>query len=127
MDEERTLMAQLIGEYIVSTRRDKHIRQYALAVKADIPQRTLRTLEKGEVDISVYQLSKIVQALDEDMQSFWEELQKDMKVREQTAAGCCRCLQKRIEIVKQNQVHEKNSKTLLQSLAGGYIYAIIFY
>ncbi len=82
MDEERTLMAQLIGEYIVSTRRDKHIRQYALAVKADIPQRTLRTLEKGEVDISVYQLSRIVRALDEDMQSFWEELQKDMKVRE---------------------------------------------
>lgn len=82
MDEERTLMAQLIGEYIVSTRRDKHIRQYALAAKADIPQRTLRTLERGEVDISVYQLSRIVQALDEDMQSFWEELQKDMKVRE---------------------------------------------
>lgn len=82
MDEERTLMAQLIGEYIVSTRRDKHIRQYALATRADIPQRTLRTLEKGEVDISVYQLSRIVQALDEDMQSFWEELQKDMKVRE---------------------------------------------
>ena len=51
MDEERTLMAQLIGEYIVSTRRDKHIRQYALAARADIPQRTLRTLEKGEVDI----------------------------------------------------------------------------
>lgn len=82
MDEERTLMAQLIGEYIVSTRRDKHIRQNALAARADIPQRTLRTLEKGEVDISVYQLSRIVRALDEDMQSFWEELQKDMKVRE---------------------------------------------
>lgn len=82
MDEERTLMAQLIGEYIVSTRRDKHIRQYALAARVDIPQRTLRTLEKGEVDISVYQLSRIVRALDEDMQSFWEELQKDMKVRE---------------------------------------------
>lgn len=38
MDEERTLMAQLIGEYIVSTRRDKHIRQYALAARADIPR-----------------------------------------------------------------------------------------
>lgn len=49
MDEERTLMAQLIGEYIVSTRRDKHIRQYALAARADIPQRTLRTLKRARL------------------------------------------------------------------------------
>lgn len=80
MDEERTLMAQLIGEYIVSTRRDKHIRQYALAVKADIPQRTLRTLEKGEVDASFYLLRSIVLELGGDMELFIHKVEKNVKI-----------------------------------------------
>lgn len=45
--QKRILMAKVIGEYIVSLRRDKGIAQKKLALFSGVPERTLRRIEKG--------------------------------------------------------------------------------
>ena len=80
MNDEERLMAKIIGEYIASLRWEKRIKQYRLAQKTGIPLRSLRVIEKGEVDVSARLLSKIVNELGEDMGDFWKKVEKNMKV-----------------------------------------------
>ena len=80
MNDEERLMAKIIGEYIASLRWEKRIKQYRLAQKTGIPLRSLRVIEKGEVDVSVYLLVKIVQVLGEDLGDFLKKVDKNMDV-----------------------------------------------
>ena len=80
MNDEERLMAKIIGEYIASLRWEKRIKQYRLAQKTGIPLRSLRVIEKGEVDVSARLLSMIVNELGEDMGDFWKKVEKNMKV-----------------------------------------------
>ena len=80
MNDEERLMAKIIGEYIASLRWEKRIKQYRLAQKTGIPLRSLRVIEKGEVDVSARLLSMIVNELGEDMGEFWKKVEKNMKV-----------------------------------------------
>lgn len=80
MNDEERLMARIIGEYIASLRWEKHIKQYILAQKTGIPLRSLRVIEKGEVDVSVYLLGKFVQVLGEDLGDFLKKIDKNMDV-----------------------------------------------
>ena len=80
MNDEERLMAKIIGEYIASLRWEKRIKQYRLAQKTGIPLRSLRVIEKGEVDVSARLLSKIVNELGEDVGEFWKKVEKNMKV-----------------------------------------------
>lgn len=80
MNDEEKLMAKIIGEYIASLRWEKHIKQYRLAQKTGIPLRSLRVIEKGEVDVSVYLLVKIVQVLGEDLGDFLKKVDKNMDI-----------------------------------------------
>lgn len=59
MSSERVLMAKVIGEYIVSLRKDKEISQEDLARHSGLNQRSLRRIEAGEVSVTVYSLSKV--------------------------------------------------------------------
>ena len=83
MDAEARLLAQVIGEYIVSVRCEKHIRQQELAQAVQITQRGLRKIEKGEVDVSAYLLRRILLALGEDVTIFWEKVEKNMEMRKE--------------------------------------------
>lgn len=56
MDDGRVLLARVIGEYVVSLRKDKNIRQERLARLAGVEQRTpgaLETLAFLEVHIRI--------------------------------------------------------------------------
>ncbi len=80
MDDGRVLLARVIGEYVVSLRKDKNIRQERLAQLAGVEQRTLRRLERGQVDVSVFVLRQVVLALGEDMTCFWQKVERNLKI-----------------------------------------------
>lgn len=77
MSSERVLMAKVIGEYIVSLRKDKEISQEDLARHSGLHQRSLRRIEAGEVSVTVYSLSKV---LDEDITVFWRKVRKNLEL-----------------------------------------------
>ena len=77
MSSERVLMAKVIGEYIVSLRKDKEISQEDLARHSGLSQRSLRRIEAGEVSVTVYSLSKV---LDEDITVFWRKVRKNLEL-----------------------------------------------
>ena len=81
MSSERVLMAKVIGEYIVSLRKDKEISQEYLARHSGLNQRSLRRIEAGEVSVTVYSLSKVLQVLDEDITVFWRKVRKNLELR----------------------------------------------
>ena len=80
MSSERVLMAKVIGEYIVSLRKDKEISQEDLARHSGLHQRSLRRIETGEVSVTVYSLSKVLQVLDEDITVFWRKVRKNLEL-----------------------------------------------
>ncbi len=80
MSSERVLMAKVIGEYIVSLRKDKEISQEDLARDSGLNQRSLRRIETGEVSVTVYSLSKLLQVLDEDITVFWRKVRKNLEL-----------------------------------------------
>ena len=73
-------MAKVIGEYIVSLRKDKEISQEDLARHSGLHQRSLRRIEAGEVSVTVYSLSKVLQVLDEDITVFWRKVRKNLEL-----------------------------------------------
>ncbi|WP_293556464.1 helix-turn-helix transcriptional regulator [Phascolarctobacterium sp.] len=73
-------MAKVIGEYIVSLRKDKEISQEDLARDSGLNQRSLRRIETGEVSVTVYSLSKLLQVLDEDITVFWRKVRKNLEL-----------------------------------------------
>lgn len=79
-DNERILLAKVIGEYIESLRRDRNLNQKELALLSGVPDRSLRRIEKGEVNVNLYSLRQVVLALDEEMPEFWVVVEKNMKV-----------------------------------------------
>ena len=81
MSSERVLMAKVIGEYIVSLRKDKEISQEDLARHSGLNQRSLRRIEAGEVSVTMYSLSKVLQVLDEDITVFWRKVRKNLELR----------------------------------------------
>lgn len=81
MKEYRTLMARCVGEYIVSLRKDKHIRQEDLAARAGVSLRSLRMIEKGEVSASLYTLVLLSEALGERFEDLWENVRKNLALQ----------------------------------------------
>lgn len=79
-DNERILLANVIGECIKSLQLDKNINQKELALLSGVSERSLRRIERGEVNVSVYSLRQVVLALDEDMPEFWRVVEKNMQV-----------------------------------------------
>ena len=80
MESERILLAKVIGEQIVSLRKDKNIRQEDLARMSGLEQRSLRRIEKGLISVTAYSLRCILRALDEDVKIFWSKVEKNMQV-----------------------------------------------
>ena len=80
MESERVLLAKVIGEQIVSLRKDKNIRQEDLAKMSGLEQRSLRRIEKGLISVTAYSLRRVLQALDEDVTIFWKKVEKNMEV-----------------------------------------------
>ena len=80
MESERVLLAKVIGEQIVSLRKDKNIRQEDLAKMSGLEQRSLRRIEKGLISVTAYSLRCVLQALDEDVTIFWKKVEKNMEV-----------------------------------------------
>ena len=78
--QKRILMAKVIGEYIVSLRRDKGIAQKKLALFSGVPERTLRRIEKGQIDVDFCTLVEILTALKEDFAGFYLKLMKNLQV-----------------------------------------------
>lgn len=79
-DNERILLAKVIGEYIESLRRDRNLNQQELTLLSGVPERSLRRIERGEVNVNVYSLRQVVLALDEEMPEFWRVVEKNMQV-----------------------------------------------
>lgn len=79
-DNERILFANVIGECIKSLELDKGINQQELALRSGVPLRSLRRIEKGEVNVNVYSLRQVVLALGEEMPEFWRIVEKNMEV-----------------------------------------------
>lgn len=53
-DNERILLAKVIGEYIESLRRDRNLNQQELALLSGVPERSLRRIERGQVNVNVH-------------------------------------------------------------------------
>ena len=77
-NNKRILLAKVIGEYVESLRSDKELNQAQLALLSGVPERSLRRIERGEVN--VYSLRQVVLALDEEMPEFWRVVEKNMEV-----------------------------------------------
>lgn len=81
METERALLAKVVGEYLVSLRKDKNIRQEELARLSGIDQRSLRRIELGIVSVTFFSLRRLLKTLDEDWTEFWEKVDKNMELR----------------------------------------------
>ena len=81
-NNKRILLAKVIGEYVESLRFDKELNQAQLALLSGVPERSLRRIERGEVNVNVnvYCLRQVVLALDEEMPEFWRVVEKNMEV-----------------------------------------------
>mgnify|MGYP004488371397 FL=1 len=79
-NNKRILLAKVIGEYVESLRSDKELNQAQLALLSGVPERSLRRIERGEVNVSVCSLRQVVLALDEEMPEFWRVVEKNMEV-----------------------------------------------
>ena len=62
-DNERILLANVIGECIKSLQLDKNINQKELALLSGVSERSLRRIERGQVNVNVYVLRQLVTAL----------------------------------------------------------------
>ena len=81
METERALLAKVVGEYLVSLRKDKNIRQEELARLSGIEQRSLRRIELGVVSVTFFSLRRLLKTLDEDWTEFWDKVDKNMELR----------------------------------------------
>lgn len=81
METERALLAKVVGEYLVSLRKDKNIRQEELARRSGIEQRSLRRIELGVVSVTLFSLRRLLKALDEDWAEFEDKVEKNMELR----------------------------------------------
>ena len=79
-NNKRILLAKVIGEYVESLRFDKELNQAQLALLSGVPERSLRRIERGEVNVNVYSLRQVVLALGEEMPEFWRIVEKNMEV-----------------------------------------------
>lgn len=79
-DNERILLAKVIGEYIESLRCDRNLNQQELALLSGVPERSLRRIERGQVNVNVYVLRQLVMALGEEMPDFWRIVEKNMEL-----------------------------------------------
>lgn len=79
-DNERILLANVIGECIKSLQLDKNINQKELALLSGVSERSLRRIERGQVNVNVYVLRQLVLALGEEMPDFWRIVEKNMEL-----------------------------------------------
>lgn len=79
-DNERILLANVIGECIKSLQLDKNINQKELALLSGVSERSLRRIERGQVNVNVYVLRQLVMALGEEMPDFWRIVEKNMEL-----------------------------------------------
>ena len=79
-NNKRILLAKVIGEYVESLRSDKELNQAQLALLSGVPERSLRRIERGQVNVNVYVLRQLVIALGEEMPDFWRIVEKNMEL-----------------------------------------------
>lgn len=81
-DDERILLANVIGECIKSLQLDKNINQKELALLSGVSECSLRRIERGQVNVNVYVyvLRQLVMALGEEMPDFWRIVEKNMEL-----------------------------------------------
>ena len=79
-DNERILLANVIGECIKSLQLDKNINQKELALLSGVSERSLRRIERGQVNVNVYVLRQLVMALGEEMPDFWRIVENNMEL-----------------------------------------------
>lgn len=79
-NNKRILLAKVIGEYVESLRSDKELNQAQLALLSGVPERSLRRIERGQVNVNVYVLRQLVMALGEEMPDFWRIVEKNMEL-----------------------------------------------
>ena len=79
-DNERILLANVIGECIKSLQLDKNINQKELALLSGLSERSLRRIERGQVNVNVYSLRQVVFALGEEMSEFWRIVENNMEL-----------------------------------------------
>ena len=79
-DNERILLANVIGECIKSLQLDKNINQKELALLSGVSERSLRRIERGQVNVNVYVLRQLVMALGEEMPKFWRIVENNMEL-----------------------------------------------
>lgn len=79
-NNKRILLAKVVGEYVESLRSDKELNQAQLALLSGVPERSLRRIERGEVNVSVYSLRQVVLALGEEMPEFWRIVENNMEL-----------------------------------------------
>lgn len=79
-NNKRILLAKVVGEYVESLRSDKELNQAQLALLSGVPERSLRRIERGEVNVNVYVLRQLVMALGEEMPDFWRIVEKNMEL-----------------------------------------------
>ena len=79
-NNKRILLAKVIGEYVESLRSDKELNQAQLALMSGVSERSLRRIERGQVNVNVYVLRQLVMALGEEMPDFWRIVEKNMEL-----------------------------------------------
>ena len=79
-NNKRILLAKVVGEYVESLRSDKELNQAQLALLSGVSERSLRRIERGQVNVNVYVLRQLVMALGEEMPDFWRIVEKNMEL-----------------------------------------------
>jgi transcriptional regulator with XRE-family HTH domain len=64
-------LSLIIGNRIIELRKERGISQEQLALKANVTRSYMGALERGEKNISVKYLKKIIDALGVDFQTFF--------------------------------------------------------
>lgn len=77
MQEEKSkILAKIIGELILSARKDANITYTEFCYGNDIAKGTYERVVKGKTQVSLYNISKFMKALGWNFQKFGEELDK---------------------------------------------------
>lgn len=77
---DENILAKCWGEQLCSLRREIGMNQKELALLSGVSERSLRRIERGQVNVNVYVLRQLVMALGEEMPDFWRIVEKNMEL-----------------------------------------------
>ena len=68
-----------------------------------VPERSLRRIERGEVNVNVYSLRQVVLALNEEMPEFWVVVEKNMEVMGEEEPMVRKRIMRKVLLEQKNQ------------------------